>query len=566
MIDCFIKIILAYLLGSVSGSLLLGRLRGVDIRTQGSGNAGGTNALRTQGVVFALAVIVIDIGKGVLATGWLPGLHLPGLEGRDAIATEVTAVACGLAAIIGHMVPIYFGFRGGKGAATAVGAVGTMIPIAIAPTVAVWVADDRRLPGHGSHRLVVRAGHPGPAPGRFRGARRWTDRVRPSRQRGQSARWHRAPLREGALDPLAEADLTPTRRQILDLLTTEDFVSGEALGEALGISRAAVWKHLRALERGGVAVERAHSRGYRLRRVPDVLDAERIGEGLTGTGSTWQVEVLEEIDSTNSELLRRSRSADVHRQVLIAEHQSGGRGRRGRPWDDQPGQGLCLSLAWRNDAPVDRLQGLSLALGAAAVAALERLGIEGLGLKWPNDLILDGRKLGGILIEVRGEFDGPCLVVAGIGLNVHAGADAADRADLSQRGLDRNALAGHIVSAWAACLDDFDHEGFGPWRAQVERLDVLAGRPVRLDAADGAIEGTACGIDGEGGLRVDTSEGLRVITGGEWSTRVPSMTASWRRWRTGNWRAYSAPPWPPSRWSSSSPISSIASTESGRPG
>jgi len=119
MTALIIKVVLAYLLGSVSGSLMLGRLKKVDIRSLGSGNAGGTNAFRTQGLVFALGVVVIDVGKGFLAAWWIPAL---GLGGLPAIAdSNLLAMACGLAAVVGHCFPIWHGFRGGKGAATAVG-------------------------------------------------------------------------------------------------------------------------------------------------------------------------------------------------------------------------------------------------------------------------------------------------------------------------------------------------------------------------------------------------------------------------------------------------------------
>lgn len=136
--DLAAKFLLAYLLGSISGSLVLGRLRGVDIRRTGSGNAGGTNALRTQGKWFALVVIIIDIGKGALAAGWLPGLALPGLLA----STDVTVLTlgCALAAVLGHVYPIYFGFAGGKGAATFVGATGVVFPWAVPVLLLLWLA------------------------------------------------------------------------------------------------------------------------------------------------------------------------------------------------------------------------------------------------------------------------------------------------------------------------------------------------------------------------------------------------------------------------------------------
>ncbi len=128
-------LLLAYLLGSLSGSLILGRLRGIDIRTQGSGNAGGTNALRTQGWRFALGVVLLDVGKGVAAT--LLALHLAatGLT----LSPAAQALAAGFAATLGHIFPLYFGFRGGKGAATLVGVVGVLLPLALAPLLALWL-------------------------------------------------------------------------------------------------------------------------------------------------------------------------------------------------------------------------------------------------------------------------------------------------------------------------------------------------------------------------------------------------------------------------------------------
>jgi len=130
MVDLLLKALLAYLLGSISGSLVLGRLRGVDVRRSGSGNAGGTNALRSQGWWFALAVVAIDIAKGALAVGWLPTL-----AGFDPQLGFYTVAACGLAAVLGHNYPIYFGFRGGKGAATYIGTWLALLPMILVPVL-----------------------------------------------------------------------------------------------------------------------------------------------------------------------------------------------------------------------------------------------------------------------------------------------------------------------------------------------------------------------------------------------------------------------------------------------
>jgi acyl phosphate:glycerol-3-phosphate acyltransferase len=139
VLELGVKSLLAYLLGSVIGSLLLGRLRGVDIRELGSGNAGGTNALRTQGWQFALGVMAVDIGKAVLAVGVLPGLDLPLIGIKPRIDRQWLAVACAIAVVIGHVYPLWYEFRGGKGAATVIGAVAVLAPAALVPVLAVWL-------------------------------------------------------------------------------------------------------------------------------------------------------------------------------------------------------------------------------------------------------------------------------------------------------------------------------------------------------------------------------------------------------------------------------------------
>ena len=140
MLELGLKVLISYLLGSVNGSLVLGRLKGIDIRSVGSGNAGGTNALRTQGMVFALGVMLIDIGKGVVAPWFLPALVLPGVPPDPAVSREWLLLACAAAAVYGHCYPVWFGFRGGKGAATAVGAMLAVAPGLLIPAGLVWVS------------------------------------------------------------------------------------------------------------------------------------------------------------------------------------------------------------------------------------------------------------------------------------------------------------------------------------------------------------------------------------------------------------------------------------------
>ena len=140
MLELALKTLLSYLLGSLLGALLIGRIRGVDIRALGSGNAGGTNALRTQGFGFALGVVIIDVGKALVVVGLLPGLELPGVGLDPAIDRDWLTIACATAVVAGHVWPLYFEFQGGKGAATLIGAVGLLAPLALIPVVLVWLA------------------------------------------------------------------------------------------------------------------------------------------------------------------------------------------------------------------------------------------------------------------------------------------------------------------------------------------------------------------------------------------------------------------------------------------
>jgi len=140
VLELGIKTLIAYLLGAVLGSLVMGRFRGVDIREQGSGNAGGTNALRTQGWKFALGVVVIDVGKALLAVGWLPGVVLPLIGIDPAVDRTWLTVSCAAAVVVGHVYPVWYEFRGGKGAATLIGAVAVIAPMALVPVIVVWLA------------------------------------------------------------------------------------------------------------------------------------------------------------------------------------------------------------------------------------------------------------------------------------------------------------------------------------------------------------------------------------------------------------------------------------------
>jgi BirA family biotin operon repressor/biotin-[acetyl-CoA-carboxylase] ligase len=232
------------------------------------------------------------------------------------------------------------------------------------------------------------------------------------------------------------------------------------------------------------------------------------------------IEWLPEIDSTSSALLRR-RSALPPRAALLADRQTAGRGRRGNPWSTPSGN-LALSLFARLSMPPAALAGLSLALGVCCAEALHRLGASEVGLKWPNDLLARGRKLGGLLVELAASDIDSVDVVIGLGLNRELPADA-DRGWIGLCELatatDRCTLAARMIEALLLALQQFEPQGFAAFAARWHRLDALHGRPVRVLAAGVEHLGRAQGVGDDGALRVACAEGERVFLSADVSLR-----------------------------------------------
>ena len=324
-----------------------------------------------------------------------------------------------------------------------------------------------------------------------------------------------------------------SRRQILQLLSDGEYHSGEALGQALGVSRMAVWKHINALRETGVEMHSQYGKGYRLPAAVELLDRDQIRlaaapETMAGLGS---IEILLDIDSTNNHLRGKALQGAPAGLVCLAERQHGGRGRRGRDWVSPFAANLYFSLLWRISAGAMGLGGLSLVTGIAVVRSLRSFGVEAAGLKWPNDILVNNAKLAGILIDVVGESTGPCAVVIGVGVNVCMPQTAA--AGIDQRWTDLVSLAGrNSVSRnrLAACLLDnllpaiaqFEAQGLQPFMEEWQRYDIVQGRPVDLQLPNEVISGMACGIDAGGALLVETATGRRRFTSGEVSVRIAS--------------------------------------------
>ncbi|KAF1699437.1 bifunctional biotin--[acetyl-CoA-carboxylase] synthetase/biotin operon repressor [Pseudoxanthomonas jiangsuensis] len=309
-------------------------------------------------------------------------------------------------------------------------------------------------------------------------------------------------------------------------------LSGDALAREAGVTRAAGWKRIRALRAAGVEIEARPGRGYALARTPDLLDAQALRAALPAAvaASLASLEVAWSLDSTNSELLRRPPPA-TGVAVLLAERQTAGRGRLGRAWASPLGAQVCLSLRRGFAGGLARLGGLSLVAGVAVAEALRGLGFAQAGLKWPNDLVADGRKLAGLLVEGGGEHGGPVQAVIGIGINVRLPATTAAAIDqpwtdlATLAGADpppaRTAVATAVLAALVPALDAFDRDGLAPFLPRYAALDVLAGREVRVTSAGNEVaSGRAAGLAADGGLRVATAAGERIFHAGEVSVRT----------------------------------------------
>ncbi len=321
------------------------------------------------------------------------------------------------------------------------------------------------------------------------------------------------------------------RIDLLRLLADGALHSGEELAARLGVSRAAVWKRLQQLEEWGIAAEALPGRGYRLGTPVDLLDADDI-RGRLPQGARdrlRRLEVHESLDSTSDRLLTVDDLPSGLFDACLAEFQSAGRGRRGRRWIAPFASAVCLSIGWSfRDAPA-ALSALSLAAGVAVLRALGRLGIAGLALKWPNDVVRGDSKLGGILIDLRGEAAGPAYVVVGVGVNVRLPAPA--RKQLADEGVDavdlaalgappsRNALAAALIAELSNALDEYGTRGLAAFVQEWQDADALDGRSIAVLHGGQVLHGRARGVDSEGALILEVDGAPRRIVSGEVSVR-----------------------------------------------
>jgi len=319
-------------------------------------------------------------------------------------------------------------------------------------------------------------------------------------------------------------------QQLLSLLSDGKFHSGEALAEVMGCTRSAVWKQVDKLRQvTGLTVDAVSGRGYRLRRPIELLELSKIESLVAEHQLDWpeQFTLVTSTESTNAMAQQALADLNGKSAAWLAEHQSAGRGRRGRVWQSPYGSNLYFSLAYRFSLPIHQLAGLSLATGIVIAEVLKESGLAKPQLKWPNDLYADEKKLGGILIEVSGEATAGAMAVIGVGINI-------DHQSLNQAEIDqpitslreqhvsesRNTLAVRLIASVTQMAKAFEQAGLKGFVDRWSEFDAFKDRRVALTGPGISHYGICRGIAEDGGLRLETDSGEQVFYGGELSLRL----------------------------------------------
>lgn len=321
---------------------------------------------------------------------------------------------------------------------------------------------------------------------------------------------------------------------LLKHLADGHFHSGEDLAGALGLTRSAVWKQLKKLKNHGISIDAVRGRGYRWAQAIPLLTEREIVPFLSAHSRARisAIEVHLELPSTNRYLMEQMRGGRIGPgHICLAERQTHGRGRRGRSWISPLCGNVYLSLSWQFQSSPAALGGLSLAIGVAVIRALSGIGIQGLGLKWPNDIYANHRKLAGILLEMQGEAEGPCQVVIGLGLNVHMPEDLGQAIEQDWIDLQslapgikdrRNELVASLLNHIVQVVQEYDQEGFAATQQEWQQLDMTYGNMIEIHLPQEKVLGKACGIDPDGALLLEHDGCVQRYTMGEVSVRLPA--------------------------------------------
>jgi BirA family biotin operon repressor/biotin-[acetyl-CoA-carboxylase] ligase len=322
--------------------------------------------------------------------------------------------------------------------------------------------------------------------------------------------------------------------ELIKILSDGNFHSGEEIGAALGVSRAAVWKKLQKLEAMNIPFNSVKGKGYRLPEAVTLLEEQALFDYGFPQNTFDEITIELSLDSTNNAMMQAAENNVTARKICFAEMQTSGRGRRGRAWVSPFAQNLYFSVLWPFSQGIAAIQGLSLAVGLAVHRAMKELGVNGSGLKWPNDILAEYQgkkaKLGGILIELTGDITDACQVVIGVGLNLDVQIKDQVHIDQAAVGIkqlgvnvDRNKITAIVVSHLVEVLKSFSKTGFAPLKQEWNDADTFCGRDAKLILPSSEIYGKCAGVNEKGELALDTEQGIQMFNAGEVSLRLDAL-------------------------------------------
>lgn len=326
---------------------------------------------------------------------------------------------------------------------------------------------------------------------------------------------------------MKHVSISPRLKRLVSILNDSEYHSGTEIGNELGLTRSGVWKLARQLEILGIKLESVTNKGYKMINTLDLLDKTKIKKHISKTNLRLLNEILifDDLPSTNDYLVGQARQHRGDNAACLAEQQTAGRGRLGRQWISPFAANIYLSLLWHFSCDISELPGLNIVAGiSAAEAILGTTSLKSVKLKWPNDIFWKDQKLGGILIDVIGEYSGGCAAVIGIGLNVNMPQASASQiqkpwTDIHTAcgsAVSRNQLTGALLDRLITNLAIFQEHGITDFISRWNKMDYLSGKQTTVKSANKSFEGIAQGINEQGHLLLKTRDGeLTAITTGD---------------------------------------------------
>lgn len=317
------------------------------------------------------------------------------------------------------------------------------------------------------------------------------------------------------------------KEKLLELLkNTDGYLSGEEIGSTLGVSRAAVWKNINALRKDGFVIEAVTNKGYKLSEEADIISSNFIEKSINTKYLVKKVIFMPTVDSTNEECKRLASEGEKEGTLVVADEQTGGKGRRGRLWKSEKGSGIWMSIILRPEISPWNVSSITLVAGLAVSKAVKEVSGLDAGIKWPNDIYVNGKKLCGILTEMSAQIQQVDFVVVGIGINVNTQYFPSELENIAcslyteaNVKFERNKIIASVWENFEKLYDVFKEKGFEALKKEYEENCINIGKRVRVIAKDG-YEAETVGINENGELLVKTDEGeIKTVFSGEVSIR-----------------------------------------------